>query len=245
MSAKQPQLEKQDISVATRTLNLDPYHNLLEYETRARLTKALSPSYVWSKLTTRLYELRHPKDPWITRDAIVIVDGLLRATDHGLEWGSGNGSLWFGERVASLTSVEHNPVWYERMAPRITAAGLTNVRYLLVREADYTSPIDGFADESLDFVLVDGLFRDQTFERSIPKVKAGGFIIFDNVNWHLPSDSTTPHSRSRQDGPETPLWGKVLDEIAPWRRIWTTNGINDTAIFFKPSYVPGIPAGRQ
>ena len=30
------------------------------------------------------------------------------------------------------------------------------------------------------------------------------------------------------------LWKHFDDQTASWRRIWTTNGVSDTALFFRP-----------
>lgn len=213
----------------------DPYGNLFRDRTLARLAKTLSPAYLYDKLALVLYERRHPDHPWLTRDAIALLEDRLRPGARGFEWGSGEGTLWFARRSASLVSVEHHEGWYERVRAKLAGAGVTNVDYRLVAEVDYTRTIDELPDACLDYVLVDGLFRDEALLRSIPKVKPGGWIVFDNVNWYLPSDSATPHSRSRADGPATEVFARAARELEGWKAIWTTNGVNDTAIFEKPA----------
>ena len=217
-----------------KQMNVDPYGDLTRVHTGSRLVKALSPRYIVNKLSQWLYERRHPDHPWLTRDAIALLAAHIGPGQRGFEWGSGNGSRWFAKRSASLVSVEHNSAWYTTVRQGHTDAGITNVDYRFVEEPHYTAVIDEFADESFDYVLVDGLFRDQAFLKSIPKLKPGGWIIFDNANWYLPSDSKTPHSRSRLDGPASALFGKVAEQTAAWTTYWTSNGVNDTAIFIKP-----------
>ena len=68
----------------------------------------------------------------------------------------------------------------------------------------------------------------------MPKIKPGGILIIDNINWHLPSQSKAPGTRPAELGPATITWAEVWQELAGWRRIWTSNGVWDTAIFFKP-----------
>jgi glycosyltransferase involved in cell wall biosynthesis len=221
-----------------QSLHLDPYENLLRDHTGERLRKALSPAYLRDKLALISYERRRPDHPWLTRDAIALLEGYLSPDHRGYEWGSGNGSIWFARRSGSLVSVEHNPRWYEIVRRQIEAQAIRNIDYRLVPEQSYTSVIDAFDDGRFDYVLVDGLFRDVAFLKSIPKVKPGGWIIFDNANWHLPSDSRTPHSRRSADGPSSELFGQVAARVAGWKTMWTTNGVNDTAIFVKPA-APG------
>ncbi len=218
-----------------RALRFDPYGNLLVERSGERLLKLLSPAYLINKLKLIRYETTHPDFPWITQTATVAFDALLRPTHHGLEWGSGNGSIWIAQRCAALVSIEHHRAWYDKVSSKLRERGIGNVDYRLVEEGQYLAPIDEFQDETLDFVVVDGLFRDGAFLRSMPKVREGGFILFDNVNWYLPSDSTTPHSRTHAQGPATPLFGQVIEQLRTWKTIWTTNGVNDTAIFVKPT----------
>jgi predicted O-methyltransferase YrrM len=217
-----------------RTLHIDPYGNLLKDRTGSRLRKALSPRYVFSKVRATVYELRHPNHPWITKDAIDWLTRNLRKEHRGFEWGSGNGTRWFAHQTASIVSVEHHAEWAERVKEQLAKERLTNVDYRVVTEDRYLDIIGEFPDGTFDYVVVDGLFRDEALARSIPKVRAGGFIIFDNVNWYLPSKSTTPHSRSFADGASSPLFAESYEKLKSWRVEWTANGINDTAIFIKP-----------
>lgn len=219
-----------------RFVDADPYGNLAHEATWPRLKKVLMPRYLVSKLALLVYRSSHPGEPWLTADAIRRLERFLTPAMRGLEWGSGEGSVWLARRSASLVSVEHNPVWYAKVTERLAAAGLTRVDYHLVAadEDRYTAVIDGFPDEHFDYVLVDGLFRDVALLKSLPKVRSGGWIIFDNANWYLPSTSRTPHSRSSAEGPMTDGFARAGEWMRSWQAIWTTNGVNDTAIFVKP-----------
>lgn len=217
-----------------KLLHADAYGNLLRDHTADRLRKLLTTEYVESKIAQILYERRHPDHPWLSADAISLLEGFLKPDFCGFEWGSGRGSLWLAKRSGRLVSVEHHPVWADKVRGWLSEAGVMNVDYRLVPEEEYTETINGFPDGAFDYVLVDGLFRDEALVRSIPKVRPGGWIIFDNVNWYLPSDSKTPHSRSRADGPATPIFREAMEKLAGWPSVWTTNGVNDTALFVRP-----------
>ncbi len=218
-----------------RTLHADPYGDLLAARTSERLRKLLSPHYLLDKLALLAHERLHPDEPWLTRDAVRLLEGYLSPAHAGFEWGSGNGSAWFARRCGSLVSVEHHRGWSQQVQARLRAEGLHHVDHRFVEEAHYTSVIDTFADAHFDFILVDGLFRDEAFLRSLPKLKPGGWLIFDNANWYLPSASRTPHSRSLEDGPASPGFAEVARRIQGWPLTWTSNGVNDTAIYVKPA----------
>ena len=216
--------------------HVDPYGDIFREKPFERIRKVLNPRYMTRKVLLTLYERSHPNHPWITQEATAAFDVLLRPYHRGLEWGSGGGTVWIAQRCRSLVSVEHHHGWFEKVSTNLHTLGLSNVDYRLVDEGRYLDVTNAFPDGFFDFVVVDGLFRDGAFLRSIPKLRDEGFIVFDNVNWYLPSNSDTPHSCSYADGPANEGFGKVADIVRSWKTVWTTNGVNDTAIFIKPHH---------
>ena len=81
---------------------------------------------------------------------------------------------------------------------------------------------------------MDGIYRAQCVLQSLPLLKNGGILVIDNVNRYLPSRSIAPNSRSIEAGPIDEEWQQVLDQISTWRYFWTSNGVSDTAVYFKP-----------
>jgi predicted O-methyltransferase YrrM len=202
----------------------------------------LTPRYVVNRIGDLLYQRTHPGDPWLTADSIKLLDTLLRPADRGVEFGSGRSTLWFAPRVATLTSIETNTQWHEKVTGQLKDRDVSNVEYILIPVDQPTECGDGptaqiasaFPDASFDFALVDSYYRDHTAKAIMPKVKPGGMLIIDNINWHLPCGSKAPGTRPAELGPATAAWAEVGRELAGWRTIWTTNGVWDTAIFFRP-----------
>jgi predicted O-methyltransferase YrrM len=200
-----------------------------------------TPRYVYHRTRQLLYERGHPADPWLTPAAIRLLGPLLRPSDRGVEFGSGRSTVWFAERVAHLTSVEHDQGWHATVSATLRDRGLTNVDYVLApwspdlpgEQSDYVGTLHRFGPASLDFALIDGAYRDHAARLALPRIKPGGLLIIDNVNWFLPSDSRAPASRSRAVGPEEG-WTDIAAELAGWRSIWTASGVWDTAIFVRP-----------
>jgi predicted O-methyltransferase YrrM len=188
-----------------------------------------TPRYLYNRTRQLIYERGHADAPWLTPAAIGLLESLLRPADRGVEFGSGRSTAWFARRVAALTSVEHDERWYETVTATLRARGLRNVDYIL---APGDQPVER-GDESIDFALVDGHYRDYSAKFILPKIKPGGMLIIDNVNWYLPCQSKAPNSRTAALGPQTPVWGEVAAELAGWRSIWTSSGVWDTAIFIK------------
>jgi predicted O-methyltransferase YrrM len=208
-----------------------------------------TPRYVYHRVRLLSHDRRNSGDPWLTPEANRLLSSLLRPSDRGAEFGSGRSTLWFAERVAHLTSVEHDPHWYDIVSRQLSERKLANVDYRLEpRDAPeehggrsgYARAALRFPDASVDFTLIDGAYRDHTASYMLAKLRPGGLLIIDNVNWYLPSASSSPNSRSHRAGPEGAVWSEVFAELTAWRSIWTTSGVTDTAIFFKP--VPGSMA---
>jgi len=200
--------------------------------------------YFIDKFSFLLYQKMHPGYPWLTQPANRLLLSSLKDYFVGLEFGSGRSTLWFAQRVLALTSVEHDPVWYERVSSELKKNKINNVTYLLFpkdlgedqgKGTDYVNLSQRFAKDSLDFVLVDGVYRSACANAVLEKIKPAGLLIIDNANWYLPSTSISPTSRKPFEGPISQEWGEFLASVRDWKCIWTSNGVTDTAIYIKPS----------
>jgi predicted O-methyltransferase YrrM len=206
-----------------------------------------TPRYVGNRIREILYRRAHSEAPWLTPAAIQLLSTLLRPSDRGAEFGSGRSTTWFAARVAALTSVEHDAWWHESVTTKLKEGGFDNVECILAREdqpmerggdSAYARTALAFDDASLDFALVDGQYRDYSSKYIMPKIKPGGMLIIDNVNWYLPCRSHAPNSRTATLGPAPGAWSEVWRDLTGWRTIWTSSGVTDTAIFIKPARSP-------
>lgn len=138
------------------------------------------------------YERENPDAPWFVPAAISHIERELRPDFVGFEWGCGRSTLWFARRVRHVTSVEGRRVWFEEVTRWLTKDDLAGRVTLCLAEVTsehdfnaaeikrYTSAIDDVADGSLDFVVVDGHFRDACLNRVGNKLRPGGLLIIDN-----------------------------------------------------------------
>lgn len=208
-----------------------------------RSVRHWTAKYVMSRIGVFWYEANKPDHPWLSSSANSILDSYLTKDDVGLEFGSGRSTVWFAERIAHLTTVEHDESWAEIVRQLLQKTKCTNVEYHLLStdakdnegaNSPYVSVIDTFEDVSLDFCLVDGSHREFCALKVLEKIRPGGLLVIDNANWFLCSDSDSPNSRSFADGSDGSIWKEVEDRLSDWRRIWTTSGVSDTALFIKP-----------
>jgi predicted O-methyltransferase YrrM len=215
-----------------------------------RRVRHRTPRYVCARIRQLLYERGHPDAPWLTPEAVRLLGRMLLPSDVGLEFGSGRSTVWLARRVRHLTSVEHDQRWYADVSAQLKEQALSNVDYILASldepgerggGSEYARAALAFPESSLDFALIDGACRDHTARSVLPLVKPGGMLVIDNVQWYLPSNSRAPNSRTQALGPRGETWAEVARDLAGWRRIWTSSGVWDTAIFIRPGPPAATP----
>ena len=133
--------------------------------------------------------------PWLTYPFINFIEPRLKKTFLMFEYGSGNSTIWFAERVGEIHSVEHDKAWYNEISASMPA----NAKIIL-REIDTTQNYSAitfmsFADEipyslevgyfqqKYDIILIDGVYRNNSVVNSVRSLKESGVLIIDNVDY--------------------------------------------------------------
>lgn len=184
----------------------------------------VSRSRLLQRTANKAYQCLRPNDPWLAQGAIRFLDRALSPDGVGLEWGSGRSTSWFGRRLASLTSIEHDQAWYETVQERARELSSVQLRYIPLdhpaeetghRQYDplpgYVAVANEFADESLDLALVDGAYRQACVSAVLPKMRPGGLLVVDNTDWlpieqwGIPSTWETCH-QSANVVTQTTVW---------------------------------------
>lgn len=180
-----------------------------------------------SRAAGEVYTMFRPDEPWISHKAVRFLEKSLNESMSGLEWGSGRSTLWYARKLGHLISVEHDSNWHQLIRERISRQNLTNVDYRFIAldhpENDPTYPnyamtpkyvdvISSMPDESLDFVVIDGHYRQACLQAVQRKLKHGGLLLLDNSNWMSLEEWQAPswpiaHQSSGFYG-ETTIWKK-------------------------------------
>lgn len=118
---------------------------------------------------------------WYTYSSIEYIKQLDFSDKRVFEFGSGNSSLFWADRVREITSVEENEEWYESRL----ASKKENMK-LLYEENDekYSNSIMN-EEGDFDVIIVDGKVRDKCCQSALKKIKGNGLIILDNTDWCL------------------------------------------------------------
>lgn len=201
-----------------------------------RTFKHIDITYIYNRIRVILDEVINPESPWLTKEAVALLTQLIRPSDIGVEFGSGRSTKWFAKRLAKLTSIESSREWFDKVNSNIKTEGLVDkVTYIYIEnEEEYAKFALNLPDGSVDFCLIDGDVRDQCALNMVDKMRVGGILVIDNVNWYIPNNETiSPDSRRTVDGFESECWYDFSLRTQEWRRLWTSNGVTDTAIFIK------------
>jgi SAM-dependent methyltransferase len=197
---------------------------------------------MFNRSKEKIYRYFHPDLPWISPQANDFLSRYLAPDFDGIEYGSGRSTLYFSKKVHSLVSIEHDPFWYTKISEQLKKNNITNVEYhLFPRENENQPELEKYVQyagnlnaDSLDFALIDGIYRDYCTKKILPVLRPGGILIIDNVNRYIPGKTCSPYSIGDNHPPLTQLWAELNQIIMTWRCLWSSNGVSDTAIYFKP-----------
>jgi hypothetical protein len=180
-------------------------------------------TYLTKRVGYRLYELTHPKEPWIAQGAVRYLDQNLNKNWVGIEWGSGRSTIWFARRLNTLLSIEHNEKWYRLVSSTLSANAECRLIPLNHLEREPTKPIyDPLPDyvavvnelDQINFAVVDGHYRQACIRATLPKLSAGGLLVVDNTDWlpiekwGVPREWPIIH-QSRNVMTQTTIWKKT------------------------------------
>lgn len=112
--------------------------------------------------------------PWFTYSAVDFIKERLNNNLNVMEFGSGNSTLFFAERVKKNTSFEHDNTWFQDIIKK----KISNVEIKLVSSvtaADYLQPLSAFG--KFEVIIIDGLYRNDCLIASLKQLSEDGIII--------------------------------------------------------------------
>lgn len=115
--------------------------------------------------------------PWMNYAMIEFLDDRLLSDMSVFEYGGGNSTLFFAERVRSVTSVECNRDWYEYIKDSMPH----NVRLIPVDANEgYVASIDAL-DDRFDLIVVDAEKRNDCLRHAPDFLTERGVILLDDA----------------------------------------------------------------
>ena len=168
--------------------------------------------------------------PWITYSALEALAQRAKPDFSVFEYGSGNSTRWWAERVRRVVSCESDPAWADRIRADLPPrAEIHQVDLARDGVEAYASVIDRWP-ASFEIVVIDGdkPTRQACGRHALAALKPGGVIVWDNAEfgWDQPGfDALKRRGFQRLD---CPGFGPI--NFYPWI----------TAFFFRQPNVLGL-----
>jgi hypothetical protein len=134
----------------------------------------------WRSMTRNSSVDRHGNPlPWYTYSAIEYLETLDVSECRVFEYGAGNSSLYWAARARTVTSVEDDMQWYERLR----AGARPNQTLLLAPERGAYVAAVGNEGVAYDVIVIDGSHRAECARVAIEHLAPGGLVVVDNSDW--------------------------------------------------------------
>lgn len=116
--------------------------------------------------------------PWFSLPCVAFLTSRLRTNMRVYEFGAGNSTLFFAERVKEVHSVEHSRRWFDSLSE----VKPENASLSYCPESDKSRYVSSIRSSGLiyDLIVVDGLYRVETLEVSPSCLSVTGVILLDN-----------------------------------------------------------------
>lgn len=117
--------------------------------------------------------------PWFSYPAIYFIKQKINTQMKVYEWGCGNSTLFWQDKVQSVVSAEHNKEWVDTIYPYLK--NNAEVHYMeLVRGGEYCKDILKYENQ-FDIIVIDGRDRVRCSKNCLAALKDDGIIIWDNA----------------------------------------------------------------
>ena len=139
-------------------------------------------SFVRTSGLLRSFRERRPVDaagrplPWINYPAIRLLDERLRPEHTVFEYGAGYSTFYFAAGCAAVTTVEHDPAWFEEVQRE--APDHVELLHRTAGPGYWNAAVD--TGETYDLILIDGLERARCLASAVDALSAGGVVLLDD-----------------------------------------------------------------
>lgn len=118
--------------------------------------------------------------PWFTYPALEYLKRFDCRNWRIFEYGAGQSTIYWSDRGASVTTVEHNEQWFRDTVQR----KLPNARIFHRTDARSYADVIHQSNGPFDVIVIDGVWREVCAETCIDWLASTGFIILDNSDWY-------------------------------------------------------------
>lgn len=116
--------------------------------------------------------------PWVTYSFIDFIKTRLNKNLTIFEYGSGNSTLFYAQRVKRVVSVEHDEAWFNKIVKE-KAANAEMIFTQLETSGEYSKKAS-LLGEKFDVIIVDGRDRVNCCKHSVDALSANGVLVLDD-----------------------------------------------------------------
>jgi len=117
--------------------------------------------------------------PWVTYSFIDFISDRLDKNMDIFEYGSGNSTLWYAQKVNSVTSVEHDKQWFEKIKNSMPD-NVSIYNEELIYGGNYSKFSENL-EQKFHIVIVDGRDRINCIKSAINSIKSdNGVVVLDD-----------------------------------------------------------------
>ncbi|WP_026999672.1 class I SAM-dependent methyltransferase [Eisenibacter elegans] len=117
--------------------------------------------------------------PWYSYAAIRFLEPRLSPDFRVLEYGAGNSTLWYAQRVRSVLAIEHDSAWVKALTPLLPDNAKILHKPLEPKEA-YTQAAEN-PSQPFELIIIDGRLRNRCVAAALQWLSDDGVLILDNA----------------------------------------------------------------
>ncbi|WP_293313235.1 FkbM family methyltransferase [Pedobacter sp. UBA5917] len=116
--------------------------------------------------------------PWVTYSFIDFIKERINKSQHIFEYGSGNSTIFYAERAGSVTSVEHDKGWHDKVK-NTSPANAEMIFCQLEKDGEYAKKAT-LLNKKFDIIIVDGRDRVNCCKYSVAALSSNGVLVLDD-----------------------------------------------------------------
>ncbi len=116
--------------------------------------------------------------PWVTYSFIDFIKPRLNKNLSVFEYGSGNSTLFYANKVGKVVSVEHNQEWFNHIV-KAKASNAEMIFTPLEKDGEYAKKA-GLMSQKFDIIIVDGRDRVNCCKYSVAALSPNGVLVLDD-----------------------------------------------------------------
>lgn len=142
----------------------------------------LKSGWVRSVLEEKIIDQKDNNIPWLSYNIIDFLEEHINSNMSVFEYGSGNSTLWWQDRVKEVISVEHDRKYYGLLIENPYYKNKKNLLYRDINDSDNYELSIKSVNKKFDIVVIDGRKRVNCAKIVPDYLKEDGVIIWDDTD---------------------------------------------------------------